>query len=451
METRTNYIDQVLGDNPDALMAIREVPHFRDSSRKLLDLIYKYGRIFALNEGEVLTREKEFDQWVFFILSGRLAVYVDDEWVDTISSSLVGERCILGEPRKATLQAAEEGMTALGVDMALLDLLNDPDRPDGEDLSVCVELLSLITGEILNRIVDLAYNQIDVAGKHRTYLDSEHTAEIIHKLRENAYAADPQVNIEVFKFLKSRANFRLASCLSGDGITVDTRKFYAHCVNIGEHGLIYDLAETLRRGNDSSGGVRSPSAAINRNSPFHFKDFARIVGERISERDRERNPVNGVTASGWKSRFKLSNELQIDLPGVCAWLGQSHGFSEIDLIETLMIILKEASDYTARINASIKSMIRELGEIKFLRKLQSVATETDASAPDFYISRTPEEMIPLFSKHVLEVHLIKPYLERLKAREPVPPAVPHPKAADDQDSGAQADGGSQSLADDLFD
>ena len=60
-------------------------------------------------------------------------------------------------------------------------------------------------------------------------------------------------------------------------------------------------------------------------------------------------------------------------------------------------------------------------------------------------------MIPLFSKHVLEVHLIKPYLERLKAREPVPPAVTHPKAADDQDSGAQADGGSQSLADDLFD
>ena len=119
MTLRATYLEQVLGENPEAVFAIREVPLFYDCTDPLLQLIYRYGRIFALGHGEELTRENEFDQWVFFVLSGRLAVYVDGDRVDTISSSMVGERCILGEPRRATLRAADEGIVALGVDISI--------------------------------------------------------------------------------------------------------------------------------------------------------------------------------------------------------------------------------------------------------------------------------------------------------------------------------------------
>ncbi len=92
MTVKANYLQQILGDNEEAQLAIREIPYFRDCSDKLLRLIFRYGRVFSLQEGEELTREGEFDQWVFIVLSGRLAVYVGDDRVDVTTSSLVGER-----------------------------------------------------------------------------------------------------------------------------------------------------------------------------------------------------------------------------------------------------------------------------------------------------------------------------------------------------------------------
>ena len=54
MEVKTNYLGALLGGDQNARMAIREIPLFRTCSDELLELVFRYGRIFSLREGETL-------------------------------------------------------------------------------------------------------------------------------------------------------------------------------------------------------------------------------------------------------------------------------------------------------------------------------------------------------------------------------------------------------------
>ena len=420
MAPKTNYLEQILGKNPDAVSAIREIPFFRNSSDSLLQLIYRYGRIFALNYNEALTREHEFDQWVFFVLDGRLAVYVGEDRVDTISSSLVGERCILGEPRKATLRAAEEGMTALGVDMAILDTLQQAGEQNAENASVFVELLAAIAGEIVRRVSDRCYTHFDITGKQVTYLNLEKSSEIVEELRQNAYRTDPRANLEVYKFVQRADRALLALCREGGSLEVDTRKLYALCMNAGRQQLIRDLAGALRLSLKApQPGARNPEPSGAGRADYSFPDFSArtfaALGEGTAEGTRKQIPK-----AEWRRYFQAGTELAVDLGKICNWLKKNAGFSDLELVDTLMVILKEASEYTAAINASIKSAVREIGQIEFITQVEAGGRSIDVPIAEFLETRSPEELIPMFSKHVLEVHLIHPYLDELGLSPPMP-------------------------------
>ncbi len=455
MTVKANYLQQILGDNEEALLAIREIPYFRNCSDKLLRLIFRYGRVFSLQEGEELTREGEFDQWVFIVLSGRLAVYVGDDRVDVTTSSLVGERCILGESRQATLRATEEGLVALGIDMAILDTLEHPGVEQHEDFPVLAELLCVIANEIVNRVADRAYVQIDVSGKYATYLESERVSEVIGQLKEGRYKHDPRINLEIYKYLRREAPAVLAATLADGTVTVDTRRLYSHCIERGEHGLIYGLAKALNRFLDSRAGsawarrgvgvddlgrdaAGRDSAGGDPTSRGHsFSEFSRNLLERI----RERHGGNGAALPGrralpdstWRRRFRLDENLTVDLAGVCRMLQGEYGYSDRQMIDTLMLMLREASVYIAEINASIRDMLHTLSQIGFVKKLESASTFAEIPADQFFDKETVPDIDPMVGRRIMQVHLIDPYLERLA--ESVPKAVA-PEAEALADAGA---------------
>lgn len=456
MDVQANYLEKILGDNEAAKYAIREVPHFRNCSEDLLNLVYTYGRIFSLREGENLTREGEFDQWVYFMLSGKLAVLVGGELVDTISSSLVGERCIFGEPRKATLSADAGGVTALGIDMAILDTLQGGNSGGGaaSKAPIYVELLSIITGEIVDRIADLAYNQIDISSKLATNIKADQLTDIITALLENGYGGNPEANIAIYKFLMKQDKALLALSLQDDKITVDTRKFYSHCVNMGKPQLVLELANAIHDFQETGGELGIDMKKYT--GQYNFHHFVRVAYEKISQHYKGIRPDGGgreITESGWREQFRLGGALRIELDRVCDWLKRAYRYTDLQLIDALVALLKAASSYTAEINKANKQMMFELSQIKSLKKLESVTAGEDSIVPDYYASKTPEEMIPMFSKHVLEVHLINPYLERLgaaaAARRGHTPAQSGPATAGESVP-PESGGDAQSLADSLF-
>lgn len=469
MDIQANYLEKILGDNQEAKFAIREIPHFQFCSEDLLNLIYSYGRIYSLREGECLTREGEFDQWVYFLLSGTLTVIVGGEKVDNISASMVGESCIFGEPHNATLNASDGGVVALGIDMAILDKLQGDSSNSGgnasKDAHVFVELLSIVTGEIIDRIADLAYIQLDVASKLAINIKADEVGDIISGLIKNAYSGDPQVNIAMYKYLMRRDKALLALSLQPDKITVDTRKFYSHIVNQGTPELALEMAQVIYdvRQGDSYGedGITGYLGSQNFNG-FVGDAFQKAADHYASVREGQQNSRE-LTEHAWREHFRMGDDMRIELPGFCRWLKSTYGYTDLQVVEILILILREASRYTAEINMTTKDMMSELSQIKGLKKLEGFAGGGEVVISLFFDSRTAEEMIPLFSRHVLDVHLINPYLERLgepqlatagdavaTAGAAGAAATPAP-AADATAGEAEAQLGSDELVDSLFD
>lgn len=460
MDIQASYLENVLGSNQEAKFAIREIPHFRDCSDDLLKLVFTYGRIFSLEVGECLTREGEFDQWVYFLLGGKLAVLVGGEQVDTISSSMVGERCIFGQARKATLNADEGGIRALGIDMAILDTLQGGNGESAENVRVYSELLSIITEEIIDRVAELAYIQLDVGSKLAVNIQSDEVADIISGLIANSYSGDPQANIAIYKFLMKRDRALLALSLQPDKITVDTTRFYAHCVNSGRLEWALDLAHILydlQHGAHAGGG--SASGFMGRRNFYRFvHDVFEQVAERCRKTQAERGNTREITETGWREYFRMGPDLHISLAPVCQWLQNAYGFTDLQVVDILVMILQQASAYTAEINKTNKEMMVELSQIKGLKKLEAITENPGIVNSVFFDTRPTEEMIPLFSRHVLEVHLINPYLERIgKPAAASPAASPEAgdasqvTAAEDAPPAAEEKGGSRDVLDSLFD
>lgn len=444
MAVKTSYLAEILGESPDTLLAIREVPHFRDCSEELLKLVYRFGRVFSLKKDQELTRENEFDQWVFFVLSGRLAVTVGGELVDTISSTLVGERCLLGESRKATLRAAEEGITALGVDMSLLDTM--PAGEDSPETSVYVELLAIIAAETVHRIAHLSHNQIDIFSKFQSVRRWEAVSTIIGRLAVNDFQADPNINIEIYKFLHRRDKSLLFGCVQSPGNTVDTKKLYARCIDTGAYTLISDLAGAIfpavMMTDDASEEGQQPTIEWN------FGDFSRRMRLALNESlpalepGQEQEARHGISEQQWRQYFRLDDDLSLDMMGFCGWLKQALKLTGRQVIEALMVVLKEASQYTALINGSIQNTLREMSGSAIISSIEKAAAYPEGELKHYIETTSPEELISHFSRHVLEVHLIKPFLEGLAAS---------PEGASEQDNSGEADAAGQETLADLFD
>ena len=170
MNPITNYCEAILGNNTSAKKTIRLIPELSNCSDELLDLVFTYSKAVNIKQGEVLIKEGLFDQWVYFMVKGQLDILVNDSKLGSTPGPLVGERCIVGEPRRATLVAGEDGVMALGIEMSLMDevnrQINDFSQTEADESKIlafsneknkiAIELLAIVLNEVILRILELS-------------------------------------------------------------------------------------------------------------------------------------------------------------------------------------------------------------------------------------------------------------------------------------------------------
>jgi len=312
MDPVTNYCESVLGDNKTAKSALRQIPEFSDCSEDLLDMVFKYSKPVNLKPGEILIQEGLFDQWVYFIINGELDVIIADKNLGATSGPIVGERCILGEPRGADLVAGKEGLLALGVEMTIIDQLNrdvnDFQKTTENEsevllfseakMSVGLELLVIILKEVVGRIINI----------HRT---SKITFDVLKRSR-------PALNIQ----LQSIYSF-------SDNGTKDTSKL--------EKEIKTDPVQNI--------------------SVYNFNDFADIVYFELLQKKVSEIDYKSFSQAGWKNVFKVDENHNATITQAYNWLKKDFGLLYQDLIGVTYSIFEVASKYLAAASNSISDIL----------------------------------------------------------------------------------------------
>lgn len=312
MNPVTNYCRAILGDNPAAKSAIRIIPELSTCSDELLEMIYTFGKTVDVKAGEPLINEGLFDQWVYFIIKGQLDVFLEGKKLGSISGSLVGERCILGEPRGASLVAGQGGVMALGVEMTIIDELfreiNDFQRItqdkaelqkfSQEKMAIGLELLSIVLSEVIVRIINL--NQSGVIIYDRL-MESKKRLEVEKQSRPDD-AADKKNHDPVPANEWSKKDFR-------------------------------DLIQ------------------------LYFADFSKKVYKAVSEHEKMSGNTKSANIQQWNSVFSLGSNFQIDLKETFDWLRDEFGYSNAELIDTAVTIFEIASQYTSTASQTVSELL----------------------------------------------------------------------------------------------
>lgn len=423
MTPQTNYLQNILGNNENAKLALRELKYFRNSSDNMISLVYQYAKIVTLDEGEILIKEGEFDQWVYFTFQGRLGVYVEDERVDSISPSMVGERCILGEPRKATLKAEAGGIKALGIDMAILDVLEqDEEFQESTEASDYIELMSMITGEAISRIAELWFNQLEVRKKYLTYLKTEDLTSIIHQLKVGAYKADRRLNFSMYRFLQSSMKEALYPYWDFEEFILDTPGVCSFLTLSGDANLLNRLAlvifEKIKPNHLYPMYSRIKLPAI-----ISYGELLKRVYPVLLEELKE---TDIPAFEDWELRLKLDANQRVHLEHMVTWLKEDENFSNRSILQILTVFLEIASALTAQINSQNRSMLEQHEQVSVLKKEDSgMSINLEKLSEQEILNRLEQNNVTgVISKQILSIHLIQPYLEKLlstskKKREPI--------------------------------
>ena len=109
---------------------VRKIPFFKNLSPSQVRAILHVGQITSYSQDEIICRKGEKSNFLFILMSGELAVKDQDQELARIKSvDVVGEMGVVtGEPRCATLQAAQDAAVMLVRKIDLDRLLkNDPE------------------------------------------------------------------------------------------------------------------------------------------------------------------------------------------------------------------------------------------------------------------------------------------------------------------------------------
>lgn len=178
-DPKTNYLCHTApGAKQQFIELLTQLDLFRNLPESLCSRIFDYAKFIELASGDRPVVEGMFDQEIFLLISGRLDVFIaldrtSEKLIDSMSQpfTLFGERCLLGQPRGASIQA-DGPVLLLGLDLSSLpditEHLEQPELrlPDAE-YQQNFDLYLVIANVLFERLVRLEHDQYKLDYKVR--------------------------------------------------------------------------------------------------------------------------------------------------------------------------------------------------------------------------------------------------------------------------------------------
>ena len=138
-----------LKDNVNFFEQLRKMPTLDSFSKKDLKGLLELSKIRKYEPGELILEEGLSDNWIYFLVSGKLRIVKHDEDLSVLrrTGDIFGEMSIIdGSPRSASVYAVDETV-CLATDASYIDRLS------GNDKNAFSSILYRIFSELLaNRL-----------------------------------------------------------------------------------------------------------------------------------------------------------------------------------------------------------------------------------------------------------------------------------------------------------
>jgi CRP-like cAMP-binding protein len=112
-------------DEKEILDTLHKIPALKGLSENDFSGILPLSKIRTFNQGDEVIKEGQFDNWMFFIMSGRFGIVKKGETIGELREygDIFGEMCIIdGSPRSASIIALEDSV-CLAMDASYTDNL----------------------------------------------------------------------------------------------------------------------------------------------------------------------------------------------------------------------------------------------------------------------------------------------------------------------------------------
>ncbi len=116
--------------NQELLRKLKELPVFKFFEKKDIFKILKYSHVENYEPGRIIMQEGSFDDRVYFLISGSVAVEKQGERLQELQrvGEIFGEMCIIdGTARSASIRAITE-TTCLVTDISFIATMNPDDK-----------------------------------------------------------------------------------------------------------------------------------------------------------------------------------------------------------------------------------------------------------------------------------------------------------------------------------
>ena len=138
-----------LEDNIDLLRKLKNIPTLNDFEEEELKGLLQFSKIRSYKSGELIIEEGFFDNWIYFLVSGKVKVVKNNEELRVLkrTGDVFGEMGVIdGSPRSASIYAIDETV-CLAIDASYIDRLSG-----NEKLAFCYILYRIFAEILANRL-----------------------------------------------------------------------------------------------------------------------------------------------------------------------------------------------------------------------------------------------------------------------------------------------------------
>lgn len=121
---------EYLKKNQEIIQKLRKIPTLNFFEDKDLEGIIKLSRVMKYEAGDLIIKEGQYDNWIYFIIYGKVRIQKHGETIGQLKrrGDIFGEMGIIdGSPRSASITAIDETVCLL-LDATYSDRLPEKDR-----------------------------------------------------------------------------------------------------------------------------------------------------------------------------------------------------------------------------------------------------------------------------------------------------------------------------------